>query len=74
VKGVIRELGDRGLALTTDGGNVACTRGDNSPSLDGYAVGDTVAVSCVDGVLTAIEKVDGTADDSTGDAGDSTTA
>jgi hypothetical protein len=73
VKGVIRELGDRGLALTTDGGNVACTRGDNSPSFEGYAVGDTVAVSCVDGVLTAIEKVDGTTDDSTGDAGDTTT-
>ena len=67
-KGVIRELGDRGLALTTDGGNVACTRGDNSPSLDGYAVGDTVAITCVDGVLTAIEKVDGTTGDGTGDS------
>jgi hypothetical protein len=69
-KGAIRELGDRGLALTTDGGNVACSRGDNSPSLDGYAVGDTVAISCVDGVLTAIEKVDGTTGDGTGDTGD----
>ena len=68
-KGTIRELGDHGVALTTDGGNVACSRGDNSPSLDGYAVGDTVAISCVDGVLTAIEKVDGTTGDSTGDAG-----
>jgi len=72
-KGAIRELGDRGLALTTDGGNVACSRGDNSPSLDGYAVGDTVAITCVDGVLTAIEKVDGTTGDGTGDTGDSTT-
>jgi hypothetical protein len=69
-KGAIRELGDRGLALTTDGGNVACSRGDKSPSLDGYAVGDTVAISCVDGVLTAIEKVDGTTGDGTGDTGD----
>jgi len=71
-QGAIRELGDRGLALTTDGGNVACLRGEHSPSLDGYAVGDSVAVSCVDGVLTAIEHVDGTTDDgSTG--GDSST-
>ena len=68
-KGTIRELGDRGLALTTDGGNVACSRGGNSPSLDGYAIGDTVAISCVDGVLTAIEKVDTTTGGSTGDAG-----
>jgi len=64
-KGTIRELGDRGVALTTDGGNVACSRGDSSPSLDGYAVGDTVAISCVDGVLTEIEHVDTTSDDPT---------
>ncbi len=63
-KGTIRELGDHGVALTTDGGNVACALGDNSPSLDGYAVGDTVAISCVDGMLTAIEKLN----TSTGDA------
>jgi hypothetical protein len=63
--GVIRELGDRGVALTTDGGNVACMRGDQSPSLDGYAVGDSVAISCVDGVLTEIEHVDTTSDDPT---------
>ena len=68
-KGTIRELGDHGVALTTDGGNVACSRGDNSPSLDGYAVGDTVAVSCVDGVLTEIEKVDSTTGDGTSDPG-----
>ena len=69
-KGTIRELGDHGVALTTDGGNVACSRGENSPSLDGYAVADTVAISCVDGVLTAIEKVDGTTGDAgSGDAG-----
>lgn len=68
--GTIRELGDHGVALTTDGGNVACSRGDHSPSLDGYAVGDTVAISCVDGVLTEIEKVDATTGDAP--AGDST--
>jgi hypothetical protein len=61
--GVIRELGDRGVALTTDGGNVACMRGEQSPSLDGYAVGDTVAISCVDGLLTEIEHVDTPTDD-----------
>jgi hypothetical protein len=63
-KGSIRELGERGLALTTDGGNVACALGDGSPSLAGYAVGDSVAISCVDGKLTAIEKLT----TSTGDA------
>ena len=69
-KGSIAEIGDHGLAVVTDGGRVACTRGDNSPSLDGYAVGDNVAISCVDGVLTAIEKVDATTGDgSTGDSG-----
>jgi len=64
-RGVIREIGDHGLALTTDGGNVACLRGDSSPSLDGYAVGDAVAISCVDGVLTAIERLDTTGDGTT---------
>jgi hypothetical protein len=59
-KGAIRELGEHGLALTTDGGNVACTVGDGSPSLAGYAVGDNVAISCVDGRLTAIERLEAT--------------
>ena len=68
-KGSIAELGDRGLAVVTDGGRVACLRGEHSPSLDGYAVGDSVAVSCVDGVLTAIERLDGTSD-GTGETAD----
>ncbi len=67
-KGAIHELGEHGLALTTDGGNVACTLGDGSPSLDGYAVGDTVAVTCIDGKLKAIERLETTTDD--GSAGD----
>jgi hypothetical protein len=71
-KGSIRELGNHGVALTTDGGNVACLRGEHSPSLDGYAAGDAVAVSCVDGVLTAIEKLDSTSGD--GSTGDTTPA
>jgi hypothetical protein len=69
VNGAIAELGEHGLAITTDGGRNACTLGDHSPSLDGYAVGDIVAISCVDGVLTEIEHVDST----TGDSGDSST-
>lgn len=55
-RGAIRELGEHGVALTTDGGNVACTLGDGSPSLTGYAVGDKVAISCLDGKLTAVER------------------
>jgi hypothetical protein len=69
-KGAIAELGEHGLAVVTDGGRVACKTGEHSPSLDGYAVGDSVAVSCVDGVLTGIEKLDTTAD---GEAGDTST-
>jgi hypothetical protein len=59
-KGAIAELGEHGLAVVTDGGRVACTTGEHSPSLDGYAVGDSVAISCVDGVLTAIERLETT--------------
>lgn len=59
-KGAIRELGEHGLALTTDGGNVACLRGESSPSLEGFAVGDNVAITCIDGTLTAIERVEAT--------------
>ena len=59
-RGAIRELGEHGVALTTDGGNVACALGEHSPSLDGYAVGDNVAISCVDGTLTAIERLEST--------------
>ncbi len=82
-KGAIAELGEHGLAVVTDGGRVACTTGDASPSLEGYAVGDSVAVSCVDGVLTAIEKLEtttdgggdtgGTGDTSSGDGGETST-
>jgi hypothetical protein len=68
-KGAIAELGEHGLAITSDAGRNACALGDHSPSLDGYAVGDTVAISCVDGVLTEIEHLDSTNGD-TGNAGD----
>jgi len=61
-KGSIAELGTHGLAVVTDGGRVACVAGEHSPSLDGYAVGDSVAISCVDGVLTAIERLETTTD------------
>jgi hypothetical protein len=73
-KGVIAELGEHGLAVTTDGGRVACTAGEDSPSLDGYAVGDEVAISCVDGVLTAIELLEATTStDDTSSTEDTTT-
>jgi len=61
-KGSIAELGTHGLAVVTDGGRVACMAGEHSPSLDGYAVGDSVAISCVDGLLTAIERLETTTD------------
>lgn len=68
-KGTIAELGEHGLAVVTDGGRVACALGDGSPSLAGYAVGDSVAISCVDGKLTAIEKLTmPTGDAPTGDS------
>lgn len=59
-KGAIAELGEHGLAVVTDGGRVACTTGEHSPSLDGYAVGVSVAISCIDGVLAAIERLETT--------------
>lgn len=31
---------------------------EHSPNLAGYAVGDPVAISCVDGTLTAIERLE----------------
>jgi len=56
-RGTIVTVGDAGIGVQTDGGTVSCKSGAGSPSLDGYAVGDHVGISCTDGTLTAIEHV-----------------
>jgi len=45
------------LTVHNDGGEVTCLRTNTSPSLDGYAVGNNVRATCVNGVLTAIAHV-----------------
>lgn len=59
-RGALTVIGEHSVSLQTDGGTVTCDRGDHSPSLDGYAVGDKVAVECVDGTLTEIEHLETT--------------
>lgn len=56
-RGTIVTVGAEGVGVQTDGGVVSCTSGDSSPSLDGYATGDHVAIACTDGTLTAIERI-----------------
>jgi hypothetical protein len=56
-RGTIVTVGDGGVGVETDGGIVVCTSGDSSPSLDGYAKGDQVAIACTGGTLTAIERI-----------------
>ncbi len=56
-RGTIVTVGDGGVGVQTDGGVVACKSGASSPSLDGYAKGDQVAIACLDGTLTAIERI-----------------
>jgi hypothetical protein len=60
-RGAITVIGEHSISLQTDGGTVTCTRDDHSPSLDGYAVGNRVAVECVNGALTEIERLETTA-------------
>jgi hypothetical protein len=55
--GTLTALTDASLTVHTDGGDLTCRRGDGSPSLGDYHVGDLVKVSCTNGVLTTIGKV-----------------
>ena len=55
-RGNVSALTDGSISVQTDGGTVSCTLDDESPSLDGYAVGDNVTIGCLDGRLRGIEK------------------
>lgn len=55
-RGNVSALTDGSISVQTDGGTVSCTRDGESPSLDGYAVGDNVTIGCLDGRLRGIEK------------------
>jgi hypothetical protein len=56
-RGVLSDVTDDSVTVTTDGGQVTCTLGDSSPSVDDLNVGDHVAMACWDGVLHEIAKV-----------------
>ena len=56
-RGTLSALGATSVSVTTDGGTVTCRLGDASPKLGDYAVGDHVAMTCVDGVVTAFARV-----------------
>jgi hypothetical protein len=43
--------------VLTDGGTVTCQIGSTSPALGELHVGDRVAMTCVDGVLSTLERV-----------------
>ena len=58
--GVLTVLAATSLTVHTDGGDKSCSRGTNSPSLDGYQLGDTVKFYCTNGVLSGIAKVNTT--------------
>jgi len=55
-RGTVSALADGSITVSTDGGSVSCTRDGESPSLDGYAVGDSVTIGCTDGALRSVEK------------------
>ena len=55
--GTLSALSSTSLTVLSDGGEKTCTRNSGSPSLDGYLVGNHVRVTCVNGVLTAIEHL-----------------
>jgi hypothetical protein len=55
-RGSVSALTDGSISVQTDGGTVSCTLDGESPSLDGYAVGDNVTIGCLDGRLRGIEK------------------
>jgi ribosomal protein L21E len=56
--GVLTAATDTSVTVLSDGGERRCRRTNESPSLDGYRVGDKVKMTCTNGVLTAIAKAD----------------
>jgi hypothetical protein len=45
------------VSVLTDGGTVTCRLGEASPTLSDLKAGDHVAMKCLDGVLTTLERV-----------------
>jgi hypothetical protein len=56
-RGTLSALTDGSLTVQTDGGEVTCSIGGSSPSLESFSVGDLVKMACWDGVLHEIAKV-----------------
>jgi hypothetical protein len=56
-QGTISALSTSSLTVHTDGGDVTCSRGDSSPKLGDYHVGDLVKFGCRNDVLYGIYKV-----------------
>jgi hypothetical protein len=56
-RGTLSALSDDSVSVTTDGGTVTCRLGPSSPKLGDYAVGDHVAMACLDGVVTEFARV-----------------
>jgi ribosomal protein L21E len=56
--GRISALSTSSLTVHTDGGDLTCTLGDDSPMLGDYHLGDNVKVYCKNGVLLSIARVE----------------
>jgi hypothetical protein len=56
--GTLGALSDAAVTVQTERGDVTCTRGDGSPKLGDFHVGDRVKATCANGVLTALAKLD----------------
>jgi hypothetical protein len=57
-QGVLTALSTSSVTVHTDGGDVTCTVGANSPPLGDFQVGDRVKMACVDGTVVALAKAD----------------
>jgi hypothetical protein len=57
-QGVLTALSSSSVTVHTDGGDVTCTVGANSPALGDFQVGDRVKMACVDGIVVALAKAD----------------
>jgi hypothetical protein len=56
--GTVSAVSATSLTVHTDGGNLTCSVGDGSPSVEDVKVGDKVKVGCLGGVLKALVRAD----------------
>ncbi len=56
-RGAVSAVSSTALSVLTDGGTVTCQLGASAPALGDLKVGDHVAMKCVDGVLSTLERV-----------------